>query len=262
VQIPLSIVLPTLVYFVNPEACSEPEQSSEIQWSGWVLSDLPADEGNEPLEGAALEIIDTDGVFLADGIPSESSPGFYTTDVSPDTEIGLRITGETIHPTVWRTRTPRADGYWIYGSLFGVNIETLALTLDQVSDLIAEEIPWADGQTGALIYGAPTFRDERDQEAWTHAKLTALDSTGHTGSVIRIAQDLETGVTGLAAGPSGLVGPDQVEGPVIMFIAHDLAAGPIRLIVEGSDGRTAVADWVAQDGDVLSAFHMTLPEEQ
>jgi hypothetical protein len=227
-----------------------------------VLSDLPADEGNEVLEGAALEITDPDGVHLSDGIPSESSPGFYATDVSPDTEIGLRITGQTIHPTVWRTRTPRADGYWIYGSLFGVNAEALALTLDQVSDLIDEEIPWADGQTGALIYGAPTFRDQSDQAAWTNAHLTALDSTGHTGRVIRIAQDLETGATGLAAGPSGLIGPDQVDGPVIMFIAHDLAAGPVRLIVQASDGRAAVADWVAEDGDVLSAFHMTLPEDQ
>jgi hypothetical protein len=47
-----------------------------------------------------------------------------------------------------------------------------------------------------------------------------------------------------------------------MFIAHDLAAGPVRLIVQASDGRAAVADWVAEDGDVLSAFHMTLPEDQ
>jgi hypothetical protein len=71
---------------------------------------------------------------------------------------------------------------------------------------------------------------------------------------------METGAMGLPALASGPVGPNQVQGPIVLFIAHDLEAGPIRLIVEASDGRTVVADWFAEDGDVLSAFHLTLPE--
>lgn len=256
----LPAVMPSLVVLLNPLECAESQESSDIRWSGWVLSDVVADEDNEVLTAGEIAVTDPDGEHLSDGIPSESSPGFYGLDVDPNTEIALRITGPTIHPTVWRTRTPRADGYWLYGALFGVDIEGLDLTLDQIEDLTEDEIPWPADGAGALIYGVPTYRDTDDQEAWTGASLTAFDGEGQQGQVVLLAQDLETGQVGLAAGNNGILGPNQVAGPIVMFIAYDLAPGPVRLIADGSDGRSAVADWIAQDGDVLSAFHLTLPE--
>ncbi len=244
----------------SPCVISEVDQS--VHWAGWVLTDMPSDEGNEVLQTGAVEITTPDGTSLGEADASTSSPGFFSLDVEADTEIGLRITGESIHPTVWRTRTPRSEGYWLYGALFGVDAVNLDLTLSSLAELTAQAIPWQDDQAGVLIYGAPTIRDAADEAAWTGAELTALDSEGGTGTVITLAHDPETGITGVAAGPSGLVGPDQVVGPVVLFVAYDLAPGPIRLIAQGSDGRTAVADWASLNGDVLSAFHLTLPESK
>ena len=242
--------------------CTEVTPQTDIRWAGWVLSDVVAEDDNEVLIDGSLTVHDTEGQLLSEGTPSESSPGFYALDVSPDTEISLRITGETIHPTVWRSRTPRDDGYWVYGTLFGVDTEGLELTLSQITDMTGEEISWLSDGDGALIYGAPTMRDAEDQDAWDGATLTALGGDGQAGTVVVLAQDLETGAVGLAAGASGLVGPEQVSGPVVMFFAYDLAPGPVRLIAEGSDGRVAVADWYSEDGDVLSGFHLTFPEEK
>ncbi len=254
-------VLPALILvLLGASPCVTTDPGGDVLWSGWVLRDLPADVGNEVLENGEVELTLPDGTPLGQAEPSESRPGFFTLEVEPDQEIGLRITGETIHPTVWRTRTPRADGYWLFGALFGVDTVNLDLALSSLSELTGEEIPWQEDQAGLLIYGVPTIRDAADEAAWTGAEITAVDSEGGLGTVIAIAQDLETGVTGLAAGPTGLVGPNQVAGPLVLFLVHDLAPGPVRLIVDGSDGRTTVADWVGQDGDILSAFHLTLPE--
>ncbi len=253
--------LPVLTSLLLGNPCaSTSDEPTEIDWSGWVLSDLPAEDNNLVLEVGELEITLPDGTHLTDGTSTESRPGFYSMRVPTDLEIALRIIGETIHPTVWRSRTPRNHGYWVYGTLFGTDIASLDMTLSQLEELTDAEIPWRADQDGALIYGAPTLRDDLDLEAWTGVHLTALGGDGKRGTVIAIAQDAETGLTGLAGSSSGLVGPNQVVGPTILFVAYDLAAGPVRLIVEGSDGRTAVADWVAEDGDVLSAFHLSLPE--
>jgi len=252
--------IPALVFAaMSASACTTPQRSSDIRWAGWVLSSLPAAEGNTLLETGEVEITWPDGTHLGAAEPSESSPGFYSLSVPADEEISLRISGKTLHTTVWRTRTPRANGFWIYGSVFGVDVATLDIYLDAVVDLTADEIPWQEDQAGALIYGTPTIRDAEDEAAWTGAQLTALDSEGGIGTVIALAQDPETGAMGLATGPSGILGPNHVDGPIALIIAYDLAPGPVRLIVEGSDGRTAVADWVSQDGDVLSAAHLTLP---
>ena len=249
-----------VLVLLGAASCTETVPATDVRWAGWVLSDVPAEEDRLLLETGAIAITLPDGTSLVEGEASQSSPGFYAMDVEPDTEIGVRITGESIHPTVWRTRTPRASGYWVYGTLFGVDREALALTLEQLSELSGEPLDWTSNPAGTLIYGAPSYADEADPAAWTGAELIALDSTGHEGTVVAIAQDLETGALGLPALASGPVGPNQVQGPIVLFIAHDLEAGPIRLIVEASDGRTVVADWFAEHGDVLSAFHLTLPE--
>ena len=74
----------------SPCVISEVDQS--VHWAGWVLTDMPSDEGNEVLQTGAVEITTPDGTSLGEADASTSSPG-------------PRATGSTVPCSEWTRST-------------------------------------------------------------------------------------------------------------------------------------------------------------
>ena len=55
---------------------------------------------------------------------------------------------------------------------------------------------------------------------------------------------------------------DETTGPISAFTVTGLPPGPLRLVIDASDGRHVVTDYNAEAGDLLSAFAFTLPERR
>jgi len=252
--------IPCLVLVAQLTAgCAVAPVSSEISWNGWIINDVPGTEVEVLSEGRVV-VTTPDGTPISEGEqPSENSPGLWQLTVDPDTDVGLRVSGTGIHPTVWRVRTPPASGWWMNGALFGIGEAGLDPMLELVEELKGELIQWRDDpDQGVLIYGQPRIETATDLAAWTGASVTVVDQDYHEGRVALITVD-EAGIPALASDGGAILGPNEVEGPVTFIIAWDLAPGPIRMIVDASDGRAMVSDWNGEGGDVLSAFHLTLP---
>jgi hypothetical protein len=238
--------------------CAASLDDDAVIWYGWVLNDVPSDEVGALADGqVVMTTPDGEEIRLGEE-PYDNSPGYFQIEVDPDTEVGLRLTGTDIHPTVWRARTPPATSFWLSGSLFGVSALGLDQMLNVIEQLRQEAIPWRDGPDGVLIYGQPRIQTIEDQAAWTGIQVTAIDADYHEGQVALVTVD-ETGMPALASNGDNTLGPNTAVGPVAYIVAWDLAPGPIRLIVDASDGRAMVQDWTGQEGDVLSAFNLTLP---
>ena len=247
-------ILLTLVTLTGclPSTVYDREELSDgdtVGWSGWVYADIPAD--NVPvLEVGAVTVTDESGEIVAEGEqPSTGSPGYWQIDVPPQTDVTIRIEGDGVQPTVWRTMTPSARAYWFAGALFTVSPVTMDTFWSQLSELFGAPETTEDGVS---LYGQPILRNEADEAAWTDAHLEVWDEDGGVHEVFALSLDEATG--GLA-----LAGPGT--GPISTFAAPSLPPGPVRLIVDGSDGRSMVAYWTGQPGDLLSAFYMALPED-
>ena len=221
--------------------------ASTIQWQGWVYADIPLDD-TLGLEAGTITVEDQDGGEIVDGVQVDSNrPSMWTVEVPKNTEVTIRIDGPDLYPTVWRTTTPNAPAFWYAGSLFAVHPSTIQPLWDSLAELF--EQPFAETD-GAHLYGEPLLLWADDESAWTDAAITVYDGDGAVHPAVRFSST-ETGELVLST-------PDT--GPITAFTATDLAPGPIRLVVDASDGRSVVMDYNAQPGDLLSAFAFTLPE--
>ena len=165
-----------------------------------------------------------------------------------NTEVAIRIEGSPEHyTTVWRTRTPTAPSYWYAGSLFAVRKATIQPLWTALSELLEEPIGESDG---AHLYGESLMLWPEDEAAWTGADITVYDAEGTVHPAITLST-LDDGMMVLS---------DEGTGPITAFAATDLSPGPVRLVINTSDGRAVVMDYNAQSGDLLSAFAFTLPE--
>jgi len=162
-------------------------------------------------------------------------------------EIEVRISGPEHLTTVWRTQAPSAQAYWYAGSIFAVKQLTMDTFWQGLSELEGEALGLSEG---AHLYGEPLPLSEADLLAWTDATISVYDGAGQIHPAITLSVD-----------EAGLLAPsDTVDGPIAAFAATDLAPGPVRLVVDSSDGRSVVMDYNAEAGDLLSAFAFTLPE--
>ncbi len=242
--------------------CAPADSELGMIWQGYIFNDIPGSEtavfSSAVMADASVVLTETDGTPIHSGTESDSSPGLWQIEIEPDKEVGLRLSGLAIHPTVWRVHTPPTTSFWFNGSLFGVGVANLDQVLNLVEQLKGEAIPWRDAPEGVLIYGQPIIQTAADLGAWTGASITALDSNYHEGQVALLTVT-ETGTAALASDFDAVLGPNDAVGPVQVIVAWDLEPGPIRLIIDASDGRSMVMDWVGEDGDVLSAFQLVLP---
>jgi hypothetical protein len=231
-------------YFVVDD---DDSAASEIQWQGWVYADIPQDD-TLGLEVGSITVENQDGDELVNGVQAdETRPSMWTLDVPTNTEVAIRVEGPNQYTTVWRTTTPRAAAYWYAGSLFAVQPATIQPLWDSLTELLEQPITDTDG---AHLYGEPLLLWADDDIAWTDAVITVYDGDGTVHPAITFSST-ETGELILSTPETG---------PITAFTATDLAAGPIRLVIDASDGRSVVMDYNAQPGDLLSAFAFTLPE--
>ena len=215
-------------------------------WQGWVYDDLPS-EGTAGLSEGSIEVRDTDGETISLGSqPDQEDPGTWRIPVTTAMAVEIRISGPEQMTTVWRTATPASQAYWYSGSFFAVKPETMTGLWEALSTLMGEPL----GQTdGAHLYGEVLALTEADQAAWTGATITIFDGAGRVHPAITLSTD-----------PEGFLVPADT-GPITAFTATDLATGPVRLVVDATDGRTVVMDYMAEPGDLLGAFAFTLPEQ-
>lgn len=231
-------------YLVVDDTDSE---ATEIQWQGWVYADIPQDD-TLGLETGSITVEDQDGEVLTNGVQNDDSrPSMWTLDVPKNMEVAIRVEGPDQYTTVWRTTTPNSTAYWYAGSMFAVQPATIQPFWDSVTDLL--EQPFADTD-GAHLYGEPLLLWADDESAWTDATIAVYDGEGTVHPAITFSST-ETGELILSSADTG---------PITAFTATDLAPGPIRLVINASDGRSVVMDYNAQPGDLLSAFAFTLPE--
>jgi hypothetical protein len=239
-----------LTYLLLTACSSEQTQPpKDWIWEGWVYGDIPTEDTPGLVEGA-VEVRSLDGTVLAEGYQSDpDQQARWTVDLSEEAEgeIEMRISGPEHTTTVWRTQAPTAQAYWYAGSLFAAKALTLGTFWQGLSELEGEALGLSQG---AHLYGEPLPLNDADTLAWTGATITVYDGAGQLHPAITLATD-EAGE---------LVPSDTVDGPITAFAATDLAPGPVRLVVDSSDGRSVVMDYNAEAGDLLSAFAFTLSE--
>lgn len=214
---------------------------TEVDWTGWVYGDLPGDDA-PLLEAGTLEVVDLDDVTVATGTMLDDEPGYWQVTVPVDVDVALRIDGGEQAPTVWRGRTPSGRAYWLSGALFALADATQAEMFDSLEGwqgMSPQDL--ADGEV-AHLWGTPW-----DPEEWAGATVE-VEHSGGVGQLALLAVDTDGALI------------DAGTGPVDLFLAPDLAPGPVTLRVTSSDGRTAQTTWPARGGDLLSAFYFALPE--
>ncbi len=244
-----------------PLACALLEEQRvdpvEVNWAGVVLADLPSEGATEELTDGNVEFLDEDGepLVLSDGSaatatqPWPDSPGWWQVRVPVDVEVTVRVAGaEDADPAlatmVWRGRTPTGRAYWMQGALFTRELGWLDDFLASVSATLpgTEVVPLADGAV-AHLWGEPL-----DPEAWAGADIAVVDGEGAEATVLRYA--VEDDGTLVEA-------TDRVD----LFLAVNLAPGPVTLSVTAADGRAFSTTWPARGGDLLSAIYAALPAE-
>jgi len=220
--------------------------SGAYSWSGFVYSDIPGDSGTALADGA-IEVRNTNNDIIANGVQSDpDNPGNWQIPVNTAEAVSIRISGPEQLTTVWRADTPPATAFWFAGTFFAVKAETVFPFWDSLTEMF--DTPQATPE-GVHLYGEPLPLSDQDIDAWTGAQITIYDGAG----VIHPAISLSTTPEGLME-----LATDE-NGPITAFTAIDLAPGEIRLVIDASDGRTMVMDYLAEPGDLLSAFAFTLP---
>jgi hypothetical protein len=218
-------------------------------WEGWVYADIPAEDTPGLLEGA-IEVRDMGGAVLTEGYQANDDQlARWSIDLEADVvgEIEVRISGPEHMTTVWRTQAPTTQAYWYAGSLFAAKQLTMDAFWQGLSEMEGAVLGLSDG---AHLYGEPLPLNDADTLAWSDATITVYDGDGQVHPAITLAID-----------EGGLLAPsDTVDGPIAAFAAPDLTPGPVRLVIDASDGRSVVMDYNAEAGDLLSAFAFTLPE--
>jgi hypothetical protein len=237
-----------MIAFLVLSAClppSEPITEHSYSWQGWVSEDLPFD-GVGGLRVGEIAVHDTDGNLIATAVqPADREPGNWRIPLTNAQPVAIRISGPEQMTTVWRTTTPARQGYWFSGSFFAVKTQTMTAFWDALSELEGKPMGRSDG---AHLYGQTLSLTNADLDAWTGAQITLYDGAGQVHRPWTFSAD----ETGALVAAEGL--------PISVFTVTDFEPGAVRLVVDASDGRSIVMDYIAEPGDLLGAFAFTLPE--
>ena len=125
----------------------------------------------------------------------------------------------------------------------------MAPVWDALAEMTGEPLSTAEG---ASLYGEPLPLSDDDLEAWTGASVVVYDADGGVHPAITLSTT-EDGLLTLS---------DETTGPISAFTVTGLPPGPLRLVIDASDGRHVVTDYNAEAGELLSAFAFTLPERR
>ena len=228
---------------------SEPAERP-LAWQGQVFDDIPVD-GAGGLVIGQIEARDMNGETIATGSqPDSENPSTWQIPLTGEgEEIELRISGPEQFTTVWRTEMPERRAFWFSGTFFAVKQATLTPVWEILSEMTEQSLGTSEG---ASLYGESLALSEDDVEAWTGASVVVYDDNGGVYPAITLSTT-EDGLLTLA---------DETTGPVSAFTVTGLPAGPLRLVIDASDGRHVVMDYNAEAGDLLSAFAFTLPERR
>ena len=232
-------------------ACASPTpDAGPLFWQGQVYNDIPIDGVGGLAEGA-IEVRDMDGETLTLGTqPETNNLSTWRLSLSgiPE-EVELRISGPEQLTTVWRTTLPDRRSFWFSGTFFAVKAATMAPMWEALGEMTGETL---NQSGGASLYGESLPLNDTDLAAWTGAEVTVYDAEGGVHPAITLSTTEE----------GFLVLADDTTGPVSAFTVTDLPVGPLRLVIDASDGRHVVMDYNAEAGELLSAFAFTLPENK
>ncbi len=225
-------------------------EAGPLFWQGQIYNDIPID-GVAGLTEGGIEVRDMDGYTLTLGTqPDPNSPSTWRLPLSGVAEeVELRISGPEQLTTVWRTALPERRSFWFTGTFFAVKAATMGPLWEALSEMTGETL---NQSGGASLYGESLALNDADVAAWTGANVTVYDAEGGVHPAITLSTTEE----------GFLVLADDTTGPVSAFTVTDLPAGPLRLVIDASDGRHVVMDYNAEAGDLLSAFAFTLPESK
>jgi len=239
-----------MLFILTLLACAPPDTpAGPLIWQGPIYEDIPTD-GTAGLASGFVRVSTTDGNVIAEGTqPDPERPTTWRISLpgTPE-EVEVRIGGPDQLTTVWRTTLPTSRSYWFAGTFFAVKASTLIPLWDSLAELTGEE---AAPEEGVALYGDVLALTDDDALAWTDAEVMVQDPSGGVYPV--------TTLTTTATGALDLT--TSTPGPVSVFTATGLPSGPLRLIVDASDGRSVVVDYTAEPGELLSAFSFTLPED-
>jgi hypothetical protein len=219
------------------------ETDDEIKWTGTIY-DGPYTGENEVLTGGSVVVEDLFGAPIAEGEePYASSEGYWQLTVPPSTDVVLRLTGESMYPTLWQVRTPARSAYWYSGGLFAYSKEVWGAFFEEIAGELETEL----GDDTCWVWGVPY-----DSSAWAGASVT-ISSTD--GEEIHEATPLLYSVS-----DAGGMTPAIANAEVDYFFAFDLVAGDVSIEVNVDDGRTLSLFYPDCAGEVVSAWWLVLPE--
>lgn len=220
--------------------------TGDVSWSGYVFADPYVSE--DLLTGGAFEVLTPDGGCLEGGDgacivgeESSSTAGYWGVSVPVTTPVALRLSGDGLAPTLWRTDTPARPAQWLNGGLFTRDLAALEAFAADLGPPTATAAPLSSSDR-AWLWGSAL-----SPEDWAGATLTLVDGDGAAVPVVALSQS-DDGAVSLAG-----------DGPIDLFLATDLAPGAVTLTVEAADGRIATETWPAQAGDLVSAVYFALP---
>ena len=218
-------------------------------WQGWVYGDFPSQDA-PGLEIGTVRLWSMEGELIAEGAQLDANrPSLWTLEVDDTQAAEIRISGPDHPTTVWRTSTPNAQSFWYAGTLFAPTLGSIDAFWTDLSEVAQSDLAIGEG---ANLLGESLFVWPEDEAGWTGATVTVYDGEGRVHSAVTLSTDDE----------GFLVPSDGTERPITTFAATGLAPGPVRLVIDSADGRSAVMDYNAGPGELLSAFSFTLPEPQ
>ena len=219
---------------------------SEVYWSGYVLDGPNPDTGGLFEEGS-FEVVDLEDAPVATAEPVDGSPGGWAVYVPVDTDVAIRLSGETYASTVWRAHTPTGRAYWYQGALFARKAEDVLAFYDELFDAeLVTPHPDALREGGpAQLWGTPL-----DPEAWAGASIVVQDGDGQPAQILAMTIE-EDG----SAHESGRTDP------IDLFFAFDLAPGDVTLTVT-ADAGAATEHFPARAGDLLNPTFFALGPPQ
>lgn len=242
-------MLPLLLLTACLPTPTESVDEGPYIWQGWVYGDLPGQDA-PGLETGTVRVWSLEGEFIAEGAQNDPDRlALWTLDIDAVQDVEVRISGPEQVTTVWRTTTPSAQSYWYAGTLFAPSSESMTAFWADLSELTEADL---DVDGGVNLLGESLLIWPEDEAGWSGATITVYDGAGRVHPALTLGLD-----------EGGLLVPSAlVEGPIVSFAATGLAPGPIRLVIDATDGRSTVVDYNAGPGELLSAFSLTLPEPQ
>ena len=240
-------MLSILTFAACLPAPTESVADTSYIWQGWIYGDLPSQDA-PGLETGTVRVWDLEGEFIAEGSQNDVDRlALWTIEIDGVEEVEVRVSGPEQVTTVWRTTTPSTQTYWYAGTLFAPASTSMDTFWADLSELTQVDLAT---DSGVNLLGEALLVWPEDEAGWTDATITVYDGDGRVHHALTLGVD-EDGL---------LVPSETIDGPIVSFAATGLAPGPIRLVIDSSDGRSAVVDYNAGPGELLSAFSFTLPE--